>query len=45
MANHAHSNIHGVNILSNSVHRLDFLNWRKVYNTLIIPGLTYGAQV
>jgi hypothetical protein len=45
MANRARSNIRGVNILGNSVRGLDFLNWRKVYNALIIPGLTYGAQV
>jgi hypothetical protein len=45
MANHARSNIRGVNILSNSVHGLNFLNWRKVYNVLIILGLTYGTQV
>jgi hypothetical protein len=45
MANRTRSNIWGINILGNSVRGLDFLNWRKVYNALIIPGLTYGAQV
>ena len=45
MANRACSNIWGVSILGNSVRGLDFLNWQKVYNALIIPGLTYGAQV
>jgi len=45
MANRTHSNIWGVSILGNSVRRLNFLNWRKVYNALIILGLTYGAQV
>jgi hypothetical protein len=45
MANHAHSNICGINILGNLVQGLDFLNWQKVYNMLIIPGLTYGTQV
>jgi Reverse transcriptase (RNA-dependent DNA polymerase) len=45
MVNRARSNICGVNLLGNSVYGLDFLNWRKVYNVLIIPGLTYSAQV
>jgi hypothetical protein len=45
MANCTRSNIRGISILGNSVHGLDFLNWQKVYNALIIPGLTYGAQV
>jgi hypothetical protein len=45
MANRARSTIRGVSLLGNSVCSLDFLNWRKVYNALIIPTLTYGAQV
>jgi hypothetical protein len=45
MANRACSNIRGINILGNSVCGLNFLNWRKVYNALIIPELTYGAQL
>jgi hypothetical protein len=45
MANRTRSNIWGINILSNSVCGLNFLNWWKVYNVLIILGLTYGAQV
>jgi hypothetical protein len=45
MTNCARSTIRGINLLGNSVHSLDFLNWRKVYNTLVIPTLTYGAQV
>src|SRR6266851_7644441 len=34
-----------MNLLGNSIRGLDFLNWRRVYNTLIIPVLTYGAPV
>jgi hypothetical protein len=45
MANHARSTIRGVSLLGNSIRGLDFLNWRKVYNALIIPTLTYRAQV
>ena len=45
MANRARSTITGVSLLGNSVCSLDFLNWRKVYNALIIPTLTYRAQV
>jgi hypothetical protein len=43
MANRTCSNIRGINILGNSIRGLDFLNWQKVYNALIILGLTYGA--
>jgi hypothetical protein len=45
MANRVRSNVRGVNLLGNSVRGLNFLNWHKVYNALIIPGLTYGTQV
>ena len=45
MANRARSTIRGINLLGNSVRGLDFMNWRKVYNALVIPVLTYGAQV
>ena len=45
MVNRARSTIRGISILGNSVRGLDFLNWRKVYNALVIPTLTYGAQV
>ncbi len=45
MANCARSTIWGISILGNSVHGLDFLNWRHVYNALVIPVLTYGAPV
>ena len=45
MTNRACSTICGVNLLGNSVRGLDFLNWQKVSNALVIPILTYGAQV
>jgi len=45
MANRARLTIRGVSLLGNSIRGLDFLNWRKVYNALIIPTLTYRAQV
>ena len=45
IATRARSTIHGVTLLGNSIHGLDLLNWRKVYNALIIPVLTYGTQV
>jgi len=45
MVTQACSTIKAVNLLGNSVRGLDFLNWRRVYNTLIIPVLTYGAPV
>ena len=45
MTNCTRSTIKGINLLENSVRGLDFLNWQKVYNRLVIPKLTYGAQV
>jgi hypothetical protein len=45
MANRARSTIKGINVLGNSVRGLNFLNWRKVYNALIIPVLTYGVHI
>jgi hypothetical protein len=45
MTNQAHSTIRGINLLGNSIHGLDFLNWCKVYNALVIPMLTYSTQV
>jgi hypothetical protein len=45
MATHAHSTIRGISLLGNSMHSLNFLNWRKVYNALVIPGMTYGTPI
>ena len=45
MANRARSTIRGINLLGNLVRGLDFLNWRKVYNALVILALTYGVPV
>ena len=43
MAARARSTINGISLLGNSVRGLDFLNWRKVYNALVVPILTYGV--
>jgi len=45
IVNCAQSTIHGISILGNSIRGLNFMNWRHIYNTLVIPILTYGAQV
>jgi len=45
MVNRACSTICRISILGNSIQGLDFLNWCHVYNVLIVPVLTYGAQV
>jgi hypothetical protein len=45
MAHRARSTIRGIGLLGNSIYGLDLLNWRKVYNALIIPTLTYGVPV
>ena len=45
MANRGRSTIHGINILGNSVRGIDMLKWWKVYNTLVIPVMTYGILV
>jgi hypothetical protein len=45
MVNHARSTIRGISILGNSIRGLNFMNWRRVYNALMISTLTYGAQV
>jgi hypothetical protein len=45
MVNCACSTIRDISILGNSIRGLDFINWWRVYNALVIPTLTYGAQV
>ena len=45
IVNRTCSTIRSISILGNSIHSLDFMNWRRVYNALIIPTLTYSAQV
>ncbi len=39
------STIRALGILGNSIRRLDFANWRKVYHALILPILTYALPV
>jgi len=41
----ARSTMRALHILGNSVRGLDFANWRKVFNAIIIPILTYGSPV
>src|SRR6266851_9876671 len=43
MVNHTCSTIRGISILGNSIWGLDFINWRCIYNALVIPILTYGT--
>jgi hypothetical protein len=45
MINRAKSTIRGLSVLGNSIQGLDFMNWRKVYNAIVIPTLTYGVPV
>jgi len=45
MANRAQSDIRSLSILGNSVRGLDFLNWCKAYNAIIILGMTYGSPI
>jgi hypothetical protein len=45
MSTQAQSDIRSLSILGNSVWGLDFLNWHKAYNAIIIPGMTYGSPI
>jgi len=45
ISSHAQSTIRRIHILSNSVQGLNLLNWKKGYNALVIPILTYRAMV
>jgi hypothetical protein len=45
MANRGRSTIRGINILGNSVRGIDILSWRRVYNALVVPVMTYGVPV
>ena len=45
MINRARSSIRGLSVLGNSIQGLDFMNWWKVYNAIVIPTLTYGVPV
>jgi hypothetical protein len=43
--NRARSIIRGLSVLGNSIQGLDFINWHKVYNAVVIPTLTYGVPI
>jgi len=45
MAAWARSTTRALQVMGNSVHGLDFANWRKVYHTIILPILTYGLAL
>jgi hypothetical protein len=45
MVNCARSTIRGLSVLGNSIRGLDFINWQKVYNAVVILALTYGVPV
>ena len=45
MAACARSTICALHLLGNLVRGLDFFNWRKVYNAIVLPVLTFGSPV
>ena len=45
MVNRGRSTIRGINILGNSIRGIDMLGWRRVYNALVVPVITYGTPV
>ena len=42
MVNQAHSTIHALSILGNSVWGLDYANWCCIFHSIVLPVLTYG---
>ena len=45
MSARGRSAIRSLHLLGNSVHGLDFFNWRKVYHAIILPVLTFGFPI
>jgi len=45
MAACAQSSLRGMHILGNSVHGIDFNNWRTVFHAITLPVLLYGLPV
>jgi hypothetical protein len=45
MATKAQSDIRGLSIFGNLVCGLNFLNWRKAYNAIVIPAMTYRCPI
>ena len=45
MAARARSTIHALSVLGNSIWGISFVNWRKVFHSLILPVLTYSLPI
>jgi hypothetical protein len=45
MSNCAHSSVIGMQVLGNSIRGVVMGTWRKLYNAVILPILTYGSPV
>ena len=45
MAARARSTLKALRIMGNSVHGLDFANWRLVFHAVILPVLVYGLAI
>ena len=45
MCNQARASLKSLQILGNSIHGINFAQWRLVYNTVCLPMLTYGCQL
>jgi len=45
MAARARSSLRGLHLLGNSVHGLDFHNWRTVFHAITLPVLLYGLPM
>ena len=45
MCNQTHATLKALQILGNSICRLDHARWRLAYNAICLPALTYGCQM